>query len=142
MVNPAYPKTAPDHVFIQGTLENDAIASITFRKAKSAADNVGFRWYITGTKGEIVITTEEGVWQGGKPSERSIKLKIGKEGEAEEIDFMIDDISPAGKVPFPGTNTARIYENFAKDEEVVTFEDALKVHHLLERIAKSAGWEL
>ncbi|KAF4629044.1 hypothetical protein G7Y89_g9105 [Cudoniella acicularis] len=143
VVNPAYHKTAPDSIFVQGTLENDALASIVFRKARSAADNVGFRWYITGTEGEIVITTEEGVWQHGISSKRSIKLKIGKEGETEQIDFSTGDISRASKVPSPGTNTARQYESFAKpDGEVVTFESALKTHRLLEKIAKSAGWEL
>lgn len=140
-MNPGYPKTAPEHVFLQGTLENDAIASITFRKAKSAADEVGFRWYITGSEGEIVITTEEGSWQMGDPNKRSIKLKIGK-NDAEEVDFTTGENSPASKVAFPATNTARQYEDFANgSDEVVTFESALRTHRLLDRIVKSAGWE-
>lgn len=143
VVNPAYPKTAPDHIFIQGTLENDAVASITFRKAKSAVDKVGFRWYITGTGGEIVITKDEKPQQHGLSPKQSIKLKIGKEGEAEVVDFTADDTCRAAKVPYPGTNTARVYESFARtDGEVLSLESALKTQHLLERIAKSAGWEM
>jgi hypothetical protein len=41
-------------------LENEAMASITFRKPKSAPSKEGFRWFITGTEGEIIVTTEEG----------------------------------------------------------------------------------
>lgn len=141
IVEPAYPKTAPDHISIQGTLESNAVASIAFRKAKSAADKTGLRWYITGTEGEIVITTEEGDWQFGHASERSIKLKLSGEAEAQEVEFDTDSASSSAKVAFPGTNTARLYESFSQGAEVPTFESALKTHRLLERIAKSAGWE-
>lgn len=138
IVDPAYHKTAPDHILIQGTLKSNAVASIAFRKAKSAADKTGLRWYITGTEGEIVITTEEGNWQFGSPSERLIKLKLNSEAKAEEIEFGTE---LAAKVAFPGTNSAILYESFSQGKEVPTFESALKTHRLLERIASSAGWE-
>ena len=143
VVDPAYRKTAPDHMLVTGILQqNDAVVSMAVRKSKSAADKTGFRWYITGTEGEIVVNTEENAWQCGLSSQRSIKLVVGRGNEPEDIDFAFNDESAAAKVPFPGTNTARQYANFArKDSEVVTFESALKTHHLLQEIAKSAGWE-
>ncbi|PQE17509.1 oxidoreductase family protein [Rutstroemia sp. NJR-2017a BBW] len=143
IVNPAYPKTAPDHVCITGTLQSSAVASLTFRKTPSAADSVGFRWYITGAEGEITITTEEGNWQGGGIREkRKISLKVGKE-DSIDVEFGKDDNTLAEKVAFPATNTARQYEAFAAgDGEVVTFEDGLRNHRLLQRISNSSGWEM
>ena len=145
VVNEGYPKTAPDHIAVMGTLlQNDAPVSITVRmsKSKSCADKNGFRWYITGTEGEILVSTEEGGWQGGDHSQRSIKVVTGKDKEAELIDYTSGDDSLAAKVPLPGTNTARQYASFAKkDAEVVTFESALKTHQLLRRIAEAAGWQ-
>jgi len=143
VVNPAHPKTAPDQVFITGTLQSSAVVSLAFRKAKSAADNVGFQWYITGTAGEVVITTEEGNWQGGGIRERrKILLKVGKD-DGIEVDFLSGDVGAATNVAFPATNTARQYEEFASNNgEVVTFEDGLRNLQLLEKIANSAGWEM
>ena len=142
-MNLAYLKTAPEHVFITGTLESSAVASLAFRKPKSAADDFGFRWYITGTEGDIAITTEEGSWQGGGVRDkRKVSLKVGK-SESVDVEFGKEDITLAGKVAFPATNTARQYEGFTtKDGEVVTFEDGLRNHRLLQRIANSAGWEM
>jgi predicted dehydrogenase len=130
-------------VFVTGTLESSAVASLAFRKSKSAADGVGFRWYITGTDGEIAITTEEGSWQGGGIREkRKISLKVGK-ADSVDVEFGKDDTTLAEKVVFPATNTARQYEAFAaRDGEVITFEDALKNHRLMQRIASSSGWEM
>ena len=145
VVNDAHPKTAPDHVVVTGTLrQNDAPVSIAVRMSKSKAcvDKTGFRWYITGNEGEILVTTEEGGWQGGDHSQRSIRVATSKDKEAEVVDYVSGDDSQAAKVPLPGTNTARQYASFAKkDAEVVTFESALMTHHLLQRIAKSAGWQ-
>ena len=142
-IDPAYPKTAPDHYLVSGTLENGAVASIAVRKAKAAVDKRSILWYITGTEGEILVETEEGVYQCGVASMRSLKvIRGGKEDEAEVIDFVTNDNSAAVKVPYPGTNTARQYEGFAqKSPEIATFQSALNNHRLLQRIAKSAGWE-
>lgn len=127
---------------MQGTLESSAIASLTFRKSRAAADKVGVRWFITGTQGEIAITTEEGNWQFGVPEKRRIMLKVGEE-EIVDVDYLTADTGAAAKVGFPGANTARQYMGFATEgAELVTFEDALKLHKLLKRIADTAGWEL
>ncbi|KAI1874850.1 uncharacterized protein JN550_002279 [Neoarthrinium moseri] len=143
IVDPAYPKTSPDHIFVQGTLESDAVASIAFRKAHSAADSTGFRWIITGTDGELVVTAPEGHFQ-FTSEQWSLKLKTGR-GQAveyEEIPLTGLDKSPASKVQFPGTNIARVYQSFANGDGLeASFESATKTHRLLGRIAKSAGWE-
>ncbi|KAI4593151.1 hypothetical protein KJ359_010075 [Pestalotiopsis sp. 9143b] len=146
VINPAYPKSSPDHIFVQGTLLNGAVASISLRKAKAAAEGIGFRWVITGTDGELVLTAPERHWQfgvHGKSEGWSMKLKKGKESDCQDISLTGLDTSPASLVEQPGTNTARLYQSFAHGQGLeANFESATRTHRLLGRIAKSAGWEL
>lgn len=136
-----HPKTSPDQILVHGISEAGTVASVVMKSGKASADKVGTRWYITGTEGEIVVTTEEGLWQYASPSTRSIRVCVGRSGVPQEIDFSSGDLSRGSKLPFPSPNTCRIYENFASEGgEVVTFEEALKLHRLLDRIAESAGW--
>jgi predicted dehydrogenase len=140
IIDEAYPKTAPDSILVQGILESGAVASIASRTVKSAADDTNIRWIITGTEGEIEYTIPEASANGGTPPS-SFRLKVGKE-ETASVEVVPSD-SPANKVAAPATNTARLYEDFAKGSgDLVTFESALKTHLLLERIAKSSGVEL
>ncbi|RYP68398.1 hypothetical protein DL771_006662 [Monosporascus sp. 5C6A] len=136
------PKTAPDHIFVQGTLESGAIASIAHRKSKSAVDNTGFRWVITGTEGELEVTLPDTQWQISAP-QRAIRMKLGR-GEVQNIDYLTkdDDVIEA-TVPSLGANVARLYDNFAKGdkENYATFESALETHRLLDRILRAAGWD-
>jgi predicted dehydrogenase len=145
MINAGYKKTCPDHVFLHGILESGAIASIAQRHTGTSADGVGVHWIISGTEGEIEVTVPDtplqAQWQFGDPG-RALKLRIGT-GEIQNVKFLDNGDVLEANVPFPGTNTARMYKEFAKgDSDVVpTFESAIKTHRLLDRIAKSAGWE-
>lgn len=143
VVNPAYPVTSPDHILVQGVLASGAVASFAFRKPPSTAvDDVGFRWLITGTKGEIEVTVPEMNWQFADPR---MKLRIKKVGEetAREVDYVAgqEDERTAGQIHV-ALNTARSYDAFAKGDETrfATFESALATHELLQRIVESAGW--
>jgi hypothetical protein len=55
VVEKAHPKTTPDQIFIQGTLESGAVVSINYRDVPSGktVHELGIRWIITGTEGEI-----------------------------------------------------------------------------------------
>lgn len=137
VVRANYPKSAPDHIFVQGVLEGGAVASLSFRSVPSAVDRTGFRWLISGTKGEIEVTTPELGWQ-LRSSEASLKVRVGKDEEIENVDLSADPTSTV--VPFPGSNTAGLYDAFARGDssQYATFEDAVKNHHLLDRILQSA----
>lgn len=140
VVNPAYPKTSPDQILVQGVLESDAVVSISLRNPKADVDGVSFRWIISGTEGEMEVIIPQSNWQFGNPK-RTLKLRIGTD-EAQNVDFLSND-ELEGKVPAVAANIARQYRAFAKgDTEVVaTFESALKTHRLLDRILEAAGWE-
>ncbi|PQE04399.1 hypothetical protein CJF31_00010327 [Rutstroemia sp. NJR-2017a BVV2] len=79
-------------------------------------------------------------WQGGGIREkRKISLKVGK-ANSIDIEFGKDNNILVEKITFPATNTARQYKVFAvEDREIVIFEDILRNHRLLQRIANSSG---
>ena len=55
-------KTAPNEIFLQGILQSGAVVSVNFRNVpfgNKTIDDKGVRWTITGTEGEIEITTPE-----------------------------------------------------------------------------------
>ncbi|CAM1510623.1 Fc.00g009580.m01.CDS01 [Cosmosporella sp. VM-42] len=139
VVDTAFPKSAPDHTFIQGVLESGAVASITFRKAKKPVDGLGLRWLITGTEGEIEVTLPEDHLQMG-PEGRALRLRI-KDGDVQKVEFATAEPDHIQKVAYPGTNSARIYEQFAQGTgDIADFEAALKTHKLLDRIARDAKY--
>lgn len=141
VINPSYPKTAPDHIFVQGELESGALVSIAFRKSDKAIDSkVGLRWTITGTEGEIEITFPPDQVQFGS-TDRSFRVRTSKDETVQVVSFAADEASYVKEVPYPGTNTARIYEAFAKgDDCYATFESSLKTHELLDKLARDAKY--
>lgn len=140
-VDPVHIKTSPDHIFIQGVLEGGAVASIAFRKPQSAIDNTGFRWLITGTEGEIVVTAPEEHWQ-MIHSDMRMKIKLGKAEEVEDVDLSGQGLDVAAEIPEQGANIALIYDAYAKGDtsRYATFESATKTHRLLEEIVREANF--
>lgn len=138
IASPNHPKTAPDHIFVQGILESGAIASVNMRSSPAkTVDGVSFRWIISGTAGEIeLILPPGGAWQMGAPGQ-TLRVSNAENQEIETVD--VTDSSEAAfvsGVPSPGTNTARVYEAFfdGKTDRYATFESSLKTHQLLEEI--------
>lgn len=100
---------------------------------------MGLRWLITGTGGEIEVTVPEDHLQMGH-KERAIRLRV-KDGDVETIAFEKSESEHVQRVPYPGTNSARVYEELANGTEgFADFEAALKTHKLLERIARDAKY--
>lgn len=132
----AYPKTSPDHIVVHGTLRSGAVVSLSYRTVKSAVDGIGVNWLISGTKGEIQVTTSESHWQMSDPK-RKLRLKIGNE-ETVEVDFSQEE----GNSNRFAINVAAQYEAFARGDEAhyATFESALKTHLLLEDIVRKSNY--
>lgn len=141
IVNPAAPKNTPDHIFINGRLQSGAAASITVRKTTKPVDDLGLRWLISGTKGEIEVTMPEDHIQQA-PAGRKIRLRREKE-EAEVFEFgNVEEPEHIKKVSQTGVNTARLYENVANGKEgVADFEQATNLHRLLETVIKESGYK-
>ena len=87
------------------------------------------------------ITTPEMQWQLGPPG-MSIKVRSKHKAEAEEVfvggEVIGGEKEHVAKVPFPGTNTARLYAAFAegRKEEYADFGDGLVRHKMLDAIIK------
>jgi hypothetical protein len=75
-----YHKTTPNHLLVQGMLSSGALASIAYRTVPDSptTDGVGIRWIMTGSDGEIEITTPEIQWQMGR-----LALLYGRDSERE-----------------------------------------------------------
>lgn len=138
VVHANYPRTAPDHLVVQGTLANGAVASIAFRTAQAPASDRGFYWLITGTEGEIEAETPAPNWQSDQ-SKMTLKIRRGKSAETEVVELPKPS-GVAAEVPYPGPNIARVYEAAAVGDEsrYATFEGALETHKLLDRILEAS----
>ncbi|MBE3047983.1 hypothetical protein IMZ48_36830, partial [Candidatus Bathyarchaeota archaeon] len=96
VVDPAFKKTSPDDIFVQGVLEGGALASIqSFKSETPVAGGRAFLWRITGTDGEIELTSPEFGWQINHP-EAKITLRVGKDGEPQKVELEALDPAIAG----------------------------------------------
>ncbi|KAM0246713.1 hypothetical protein ACHAQJ_010111 [Trichoderma viride] len=141
VTDPARKRTAPDHMFLNGKLDNGAIASIAFRKVTKTVDGKGLRWLISGTKAELEITIDGPNFQMDVAT-KQLRLIQVSDGQTQDIDFSDDqELSYVKDVPRMGANTSRLSERFVvAPTEVANFEDALKLHQLLDKIAKAANF--
>lgn len=130
-------RTSPDHIAVQGTLENGAIASINYSTFPHSALDEGVRWTISGTKGQIVVTTGVDQWQ-NMPNEK-IVVKVKRAEQDVEVVALDNEVLQGLQVK--GYNTAREWEAFRKGDKgnFANFEDAVKSHEVLDRIMTVAG---
>lgn len=139
VVDPSFPRKAPDHMFVHGVLNNGALASVNYRRSPHLLGKPT-QWVISGTEGEIELTIEAPMLQMGS-HKRVIRIKTAKDGyESGEIAWEKEAKTPAHveDVAFPGQNTAFLFEDFAQGK-APDFESALRLHKLLDRIVKDAN---
>lgn len=141
VVNPSASKNTPDHIFINGKLESGAGASITVRKTTKPVDELGMRWLISGTKGEIEVTMPEDHFQ---MSSIGRKIRLRREKEDVEV-FEFGSMEEPGYIKSAsqsGKNTARLYEDIATGkDDFADFEEATRLHRLLDRMIKESGYK-
>jgi predicted dehydrogenase len=142
VTDPSHPRSTPSHISILGTLNSGATASITYRTTSPSVEPIGLRWLITGTEGEIEITTPEAQWQSAPLDQITLKARIGK-GETDIVDFMGEEDGVIEGLRSTARNTARLYEGFAKSEreKYPDFRQALEIQRLLDLIREEAGDE-
>ncbi|KAK0380903.1 oxidoreductase family protein [Colletotrichum limetticola] len=141
VIDPAYPKSSPDHILVQGVLQNGAVASIACRTTPVTVGEVGARWIISGTKGEIEAVWDGGQWQIHSPS-KQLKYKLVG-GEEQKVILETGKLPDGVEVSAAGLNTLLIFDAYAKGDtsRYADFETALKNHVLLETILKKSGYK-
>lgn len=130
-------------MLLQGVLDSGAVFSFALRSARTAVGDVGFRWTLSGTEGELEVTTAPNVIQFG-----DLKAKIMlRKWKQDEVEISLEEFEGKEeewlkKVPSPTANIARAYDYFAKGDEsgYTTLREGLKVHKLLEKIHEVAVW--
>lgn len=141
VTDPARKKTSPDHIFVNGKLESGAVASLSFRKVTKTVDGKGLRWLISGTKGELEITIDGPNFQ-MDIAKKQLRLVDNSVGVTQDIDFTdAQELAYVKSIPAMGQNTSRLCEKYvAAPTEVANFDDALKLHQLLDKIATAANY--
>ena len=128
---------AADNVLINGVLTNGALLSYQLSSVPYHAD--GWRMAVYGSKGTIMATTQ------GLPQITPIKL-VGAQGSEPLVELEVPNhlrfVPPT--VPFgPPQNVGHAYVRMAEaiqqgKQFAPSFEDAVRMHNLLETIHKSS----
>jgi predicted dehydrogenase len=126
-----------DQVLVTGSLVTDVAVAAHYRGGTSRGTN--FRWEINGTDGDLELTAAS-----GHPQAAELVLH-GSRGAAGEMAIMP---VPAGyrtvpaDLPQRAVNVAEAYARFAGgpvvDDPVPDFDEAVRLHRLLDAIERSA----
>jgi predicted dehydrogenase len=140
LLDASYQPSKPN-VAVQGVLKSGATASINLRTNASPVDDIGFRWIISGTLGEIEVLTKPGFIQTGL-SGATIKLRKRGEETAKVIEWENVDPASVSSIQGMGQSIGRAYAAFAEGRtaDYATFETALAVHRVMEKATKNALW--
>lgn len=131
------PTSAADQIMVHGEFASGAAFSAHYRGGMSRGTN--FLWEINGTKGDIQIKGNIGH---GQFANLTIKGATGDERVLQELTPPAElfDGLPEGVI---ARNVAGIYARIARDiqngtHEAPSFDDALKLHELLDTIVTSS----
>jgi len=131
-------RDTPDHINLHGTLAGSgATVSFSIRGGKTFKDSPSLTWRIFGTKGEIRVTSPRSLL--GIPSgAEKIELYSHEKEDVEVVDTSYPDA--VKDLPLVSRDIGLIYDAYAtgKTEGLVTFEDALKTHKLIDDMWKSS----
>jgi len=135
--NETRPKSVPDQIMVQGQLESGAAISVHYRGGVSRGTNL--LWEINGTEGDIQITGDLGHAQ-------MIQLTVkGANGEDKQLEPLMPEKDLYTGFPefAAARNIAVIYDRLYNDIQngtntAPTFEQAVRLHEIVDAIEKSA----
>jgi predicted dehydrogenase len=135
--NISLPQLADDQVVVTGVLAQGAVAAIHYRGGTSAGLN--FYWEINGTKGDIVLTGDAGHYQLAP-----VRLQHAPSGEALRPLPIPAELEEVEGLAQPVRGLYYAYQAVLNDlrhdtHHAPTFEDALRLHRLLDRITQASA---
>jgi predicted dehydrogenase len=130
--------TTPDQVAVTAGLHSGAVASIFYRGGLSRAGDL--RWEINGTDGDLLITSPA---PNGNIQATELVVAGGRGSDPRVETIPAPTGLPAGPTG-PAGNVAALYTAFARDLSEGTavapsFDDAVRLHRLIDRIAGGAS---
>lgn len=136
VVEPNLSKNADDTLFLNGILASGVALSFNLRGGAAFKGTPHLDWRIYGEKGEIRITSPSCFLEFETPNTK-VEVYDFASDSVEEILIPVDELTELGVAQ---SNIGRLYRDFAGDEETVcTFEQALKIHELVDHIYKDNG---
>ena len=150
VINPSYPKTSDDTIFLHGNIisnstTNDTIPlSLTLRGGRPFPGTPGLEWRIYGERGEIRITAPGPYVQIGYEEGMRVQVNEFGSGGVEEVDWERDgdgegDVVSKMGLPVGARNVGRVYEGLRVGRVVCGFEDAVERHVVLEEMYVENG---
>jgi predicted dehydrogenase len=135
--NTTVPQLTKDQLVVTGILEGGAVANLHYRGGMSAGIN--FHWEINGTKGDIVLTSDEpGAFE-------MINVKIGYAPAGEQLrplkisdEYLLESVPTQ---PIHGIYYAlkAIRNDIVENSNTFpTFADGLQLHNFLDLVTRSA----
>lgn len=127
VVTKDFPKTAPDQVLVQATLESGAVASFHMRGGTSIG---GFRWLIYGDQGEIEVSGLFMLVHINLPVPWKVRVSDASGAVVEEMDISDGEGQPS---------VNRLYEAFkdGRRHDFADFGHAVKRHRVIQAIYDS-----
>ena len=94
-----------------------------------------FRWIISGTKGELELTSPPGIMS--FPPEFKVRIRRSN-ADSEEVVFGGEEPEHISSLPAPAANVGGVWEAFhqGNGERALSIREAVKVHELLEKISR------
>ena len=125
----------PDFLTVHGTLEGEQKVplAVTFRRWQPFKGTSGLDWHITGTKGEIRITSPKPILN-ALDEGTEILVEEYATREVEKVEWKHDYQDQ----PLMARNVAGLYEAFAKGDEYPDFEVATRRLRELDEVFRSA----
>ncbi|RGP80264.1 hypothetical protein FLONG3_1565 [Fusarium longipes] len=136
----------PDITFATGTLkesqtvQKDAAVSIRFRRGQPFPGEPPLIITINGEKGEIRLRGFGGTALNAAGYSEPVIIEVHdfETDTVEKVEWKWNEWQEENDIPIIGRSIAAIYEQFAngKEEQLVSFEEALKRHEQLEEMLK------
>jgi predicted dehydrogenase len=127
-----------DQVIVSGTLASGIAVAAHYRGGSSRATN--FRWEINGADGDLEITAPSGQAQATQLTLR------GARGASRDMELMpvpVDYRATPAELSGPAVNVAEAYARFAQGpaaaDQIPDFDDAVRLHRLIDAIERSAA---
>jgi predicted dehydrogenase len=132
-------RETPDHVNIHGTVGASAAPlSVSMRMGKAFPNTPTLTWHILGTKGEMRITAST-MLNNALPGQK-IEVFDHESGSVEVVDF--ESGEHVEELPIFAKNVGALYDLYAnrrtREEGVVGFEEAVKLHRVIDGVEKSS----
>jgi len=135
ILNPAFPKTSDDTIFLTGTISPNAIPiSLSLRGGTPFKGQPGLDWRIAGSTGELRITAGGPFLQIGFP-DMKIELHEHASDEVREVKWK-EEFEALG---LPARNVAGVYKELRAGRNNCSFEDAVERHRLIKEVYADSG---